>query len=190
MAKTSAETRRVSPETGAPDQPIASREEAHAIGARIIGESAERPEHARREAPPRDAAYVALRTFDYGRQPLDRGQVFHFSGLPNDARLRDLRYATRLDADATTYECPQCGARFTSMGLRDGHAKVRHAKSRFVPPPAPVREPGESIDTYQNRLDEWAKAAGAAADSVDERRDKLENEVAPLDLSQTAASRS
>jgi hypothetical protein len=75
------------------------------------------------------------------------------------------------------------------MSLRDGHAKARHVATRFVPPPAPEREPGESIDTYRNRLDEWAKAAGAAADAADDRRDRLEDELAPLDLTKTAAAR-
>lgn len=176
---------------GAPSQPVASREEAHAVAAQIMGEAGRRPDHVANREPPRlDVPYVALRTFDYSGSHLDRGQVFKFVGLQNDGRLKDLRYAVELEKGASLYECSQCGHSFTSMGLRDGHAKVRHSKSRYVPPPPPIREPGESSDSYQNRLDEWARMAGAQADAQDERRDKLENEVAPLDLTKTAASRS
>ena len=94
-----------------------------------------------------------------------------------------------VDDGGTLYECPQCSERFNVAGLRDGHARTRHVKSQYRPPAPPIREPGESIDNYQNRLDEWAKAAGAAADAADERRDNIENEIAPLDLEKTAASR-
>ena len=175
---------------GAVGQPVATREAAHAVAASIMGEAGAAPDHvAAREAPPTNVKFVALRTFDYGGRALDRGQIFTFAGLPNDGRLRDLRYAAPLERGTSSYECGACGAQFTAMGLRDGHAKVRHLKQRFVPPAAPIREPGESIDTYQNRLDDWAKAAGAMADAADDQRDKFENDVAPLDLEKTAASR-
>ena len=174
---------------GAPGQPVASREAAHAVAAQIMGAAGRRPDHVASRTPPqRDTLFVALRTFDYNGRHLDRGQVFTFEGCPGDARLRDLRYVVEHDG-GTLYECPQCSERFNVAGLRDGHARTRHVKSQYRPPAPPIREPGESIDNYQNRLDEWAQAAGAAADAADERRDKIENEIAPLDLEKTAASR-
>ena len=176
---------------GAPGQAPASREAAHAAAAAIMGEAGNKPDHvANREAPSKDKKFVSMRTFDYNSKPLDRGQVFQFVGLGGDARLRDLKYVVELDANSTLYECPSCGAQFIQMGLRDGHAKSRHSNTRFVPPAPPIREPGETIHSYQNRLDEWAQAAGRMADSHDERRDKMENDIAPLDLSKTQASRS
>lgn len=190
---------------GAEGQPVASRAEAHSVGAAIMDETARAPDHVAHRDTPHDTRMVALRTFDYGAQQLHRGQIFRLSGLANDARLRDLRYFVELyrtaeypqgyiSPGAPIYECSVCGASFTDMGLRDGHARMPraqggHKEERFVPPTPPIREPGEHIDLYQNRLDEWAKSAGAMADAQDERRDKFENEVAPLDLTKTAASR-
>lgn len=167
-----------------------SRETAHAAAAAVMGEAGRKPDHVTsRDKPSKDASFVALRTFGYGPKMIDRGQVFSFVGMPGDGRLRDLRYAAELEKGGTLYECPGCGEKFVSMGLRDGHTKARHTKSKFVPPAPPAREPGMSADEYRNVLDEWAKQAGRLADSQDERRDKLENEVAPLDLTKTAASR-
>jgi hypothetical protein len=189
MAETTTETKVTTKATGAPGQPVATREEAHAIAAKIMG--AGRPPAAvmEREPPKLTERYWAKRTFGYGGSDKDRGQVFKLSGAPNDRRLVDLGYVALLEPGTTTYACGICGAEFLDMGLRDGHGKARHTKSRFVPPPPPVREPTESLDSYQNRLDEWALAAGRMSDARDEQRDRLENEVAPLDLTKTAASR-
>ncbi len=39
------------------------------------------------------------------------------------------------------------------------------------------------------RLDEWARMAGAMADAQETQADKVMDDVAPLDLTKTAASR-
>lgn len=170
---------------GAVGQPVASREMAHAVAASILRESAPPMD---RDAPA-DVPYWAKRTFDYAGASLDRGQVFRLRRTVNDRRLVDLGYVAPIAKGATTYECSACGAAFVEMALRDGHAKARHAPRRFVPPPAPIREPGEPQDGYQNRLDEWALMAGKMAEAAEDKRDRIENELAPLDLTKTAASR-
>ena len=139
-------------------------------------------------AAPVAATYWAKRTFTYGGQLLDRGQVFQLNGLPNDRLLVDLGYVAVAD-ERTFVACRACGLQFLDPSMRDGHAKVRHESRQFVPPPAPERQPGESRDVYQNRLDEWALAAGRMSEATDEARDRVENEVAPLDLTKTTASR-
>lgn len=144
---------------------------------------------AEREAPPVSQQFWAKRSFGYGGLSLDRGQVFLIKGLANDGLLRDLGYMAPVVKGASTYACRVCGAEFIDMKMRDGHGKSRHESRPYVPPTPPERQPGESKDVYQNRLDQWAQAAGAAADAAAERQDRMENEVAPLDLTKTRASR-
>jgi len=148
---------------------------------------------AEREAPP-TALFWAKRTFGYGERGtteriLDRGQVFKLEGLANDKLLFDLGYIAVVDPGVKPFACRVCGAEFLDTGMRDGHGKFRHEERTFVPPSPPARQDGETKDAYQNRLDEWATMAGKLSDAAMERRDKLEDEVAPLDLTKTAASR-
>lgn len=174
---------------GAPSAGVASREEAHAVAAQIIGD-ASLPDAVTRRATPRITSYSALRTFVYGGDQLDRGQVFRLKGLVNDKLMVDLKgYMAPIDVEAPTYPCRVCGLHFIDPGLLNGHGKERHEPKRFTPPTPPVREDGESRDNYQNRLDEWALVAGRMSDSAEEQRERIENELAPLDLENTAASR-
>lgn len=142
-----------------------------------------------RQAPPTDALWWSKRTFGYGGQQLDRGQVLKLKQLPNDRLLVDLGYVSLVPKGAARYPCRLCGAEFLDMKMRDAHGKTRHEDRPFVPPAAPERQHGESASAYQNRLDEWALGAGRMADVKAEQRDKLEDEVAPLDLTKTSASR-
>lgn len=145
---------------------------------------------AERKAPPVGALFWARRSFGYAGLTLDRGQVFKLVGAPNDRLLVDLGYCQEVTEDMTKFPCRKCGVEFIDQGLREGHGRERHESRPFVPPPAPVRGPDESSDTYKNRLDAWAQQAGSMADAHAERKDKLEDEVAPLDLTKTTASRS
>ena len=147
-----------------------------------------------REAPPTDALWWAKRTYGYGvagstERQIDRGQVFKLEGLPNDRLLVDLGYCAQVPKNAATYACRMCGAEFMDMGMRDAHGKYRHEERTFTPPPPPQREHGESSVSYQERLDAWSVECGRMSDAVMDRQDKLENEVAPLDLTKTTASR-
>lgn len=147
-----------------------------------------------RAAPPANALCWAKRSFSYGvrgstERALDRGQVFKLEQLPNDRLLLDLGYANLMTKGQTTYACRLCGSEFVDTGMRDGHGKYRHESHTFQPPPPPEKASGESSTAYQNRLDEWAQRAGRMADMQAEQQDKHENEVAPLDLTNTTASR-
>lgn len=144
---------------------------------------------AEREAPRADVLWWAKRSFGYGDLQLDRGQVFKLRELANDKLLVDLGYVAMVPSKTPTFACRLCGSEFIGTGLRDGHGKGRHEERAFTPPSPPTREPGESKDAYQNRLDEWALAAGKMSEQQAERREKVENDVAPLDLTKTAASR-
>lgn len=141
------------------------------------------------EAPPVGTVLWAKRTMGYGGQELDRGQVFAAKGLLNDSALLRLGYIALVQEGQTTYACRVCGAEFVDQMMRDGHGKKQHEQRVFVPPPAPTKQSGESEDSFRNRLDDWSRRAGAMADAKDESSDKIENDVAPLDLTKTTASR-
>ena len=140
-------------------------------------------------AAPLGVAYWAKRTFRYGQQQLDRGQIFKLQELPNDRLLVDLGYVAVAEDARTFFACRVCGLQFLDSSMRDGHGKFRHDTRTFVPPPAPARQPGESTDAYQNRLDEWALAAGRMSEHAEEQVTRRDDEVAPLDLTKTTASR-
>jgi hypothetical protein len=147
---------------------------------------------AQREAPRLDVKRWALRGgWSYDGVALDRGQVFKLKGLINDAALVDLRYVGEVATGATTYPCRVCGMEFLEQGMRDAHGAKRHedeSRRRMMTPPS--RQDGESQASYQNRLDEWALAAGRADDAKAEREDKQADAIAPLDMTKTQASRS
>jgi len=104
----------------------------------------------------------------YGRpgneRQLDRGQIVELEGCVNDEKLVRLAYVALAPKRATVVQCGECGAEFiTDEGLAS-HGRERHPNRRT--PLSPEEE-------------------DAAAD----KKARLEDEVAPLDLSKTAASR-
>ena len=110
--------------------------------------------------------FVARRTFQYGpggaEQWLDRGQIFELQGLKNDAALVRLGYVSSAIKGVAIVGCGKCGAKFvTDEGLAS-HGRERHVNLRLTP-------------------EEEDKRA--------EQRLKKEDDIAPLDLTKTAASR-
>ena len=110
--------------------------------------------------------YFARRSMTYGRpgneKHLDRGQLFELQGCINDEKLLKLGYAALAPKHASVVQCGHCGAEFvTDQGLA-AHGRERHTERSLTP------------------------------QEEDERAEKKlahENEVAPLDLTKTAASR-
>jgi len=102
----------------------------------------------------------------YGRpgseKQLDRGQLIELQGLINDEKLVRLGYVASAPKRASVVQCGTCGAEFvTDEGLAS-HGRERHSSRSLSP-----REEDERAD----------------------KRQKMEDEVAPLDLTKTAASR-
>jgi len=114
-----------------------------------------------------ESLFYARRSMTYGRpgneRQIDRGQVFDLQGCVNDEKLLRLGYVVSAPKRATVVQCGTCGAEFiTDEGLA-AHGRERHATTRSLTP----RE-------------------------EDDRADKklaIEDEIAPLDLTKTAASR-
>lgn len=105
----------------------------------------------------------AKRPFGYGRYPrLSRGQVFELGTQPNDEKLMRLGYVEELTKDVTTFQCAICGAEFIGESERLSHGRIDH----------PTRE--------RTPLEE---------DQLLDREEKFLNEVAPLNLDNTAASK-
>ena len=112
--------------------------------------------------------YYARRSFTYGRpgseRPLDRGQMIQLEGLVNDEKLVRLGYVALAPKRATVVQCGTCGAEFmTDQGL-GFHGRERHAKQQRT------LTPKEEDKRTEERL-------------------KMEDDLAPLDLDKTAASR-
>lgn len=111
--------------------------------------------------------YYARRSMTYGRgngKPVDRGQVVELEGLINDEKLLRLGYIAMAPKHVSVVQCGTCGAEFiTDEGL-SSHGRDRHSeRARSLTP-----------------QEEDARA---------DKRAKLEDELAPLDLTKTAASR-
>lgn len=162
-----------------------SRETAHAVAGRIIGEAplGSQPD---REAP-RNVEVWATRPYAYDGVSLDRGQVFRLKGLRNDKLLTDLDYCQAVETPGR-FPCRVCASVFMDPWALEGHGKLRHAETRHGPPP-PQRMDEESTVAFEARLDQWSLSIGDAADNDIMRQDKIADEVHPLNLEQTAASR-
>jgi hypothetical protein len=111
--------------------------------------------------------YYARRSMTYGRpgsqKQLDRGQLVELQGLINDEKLVRLGYVAAAPKRATVVQCGICGAEFvTDEGLAS-HGRERHTAR---PPLSPREE-----------------------DARAEKKMAMEDEIAPLDLTKTAASR-
>lgn len=117
---------------------------------------------AARSTPADAPRYYARRGgFDYAGRPVDRGLVVQLVGALNDEKLVRLGYFALLDPKAETYRCAECGAEFIGVGERTAHGDARHRVRDLTP-------------------DE--------EDARDERREKLENDIAPLFLDKTKAA--
>jgi len=105
----------------------------------------------------------AKRPFGYGRfAPLSRGQVFELSGNANDEKLVRLGYVAELESNAVTFECSVCGGEFVGESERLAHGRSSHITREL----SPIEE-----------------------DQLVEREERMLNEIAPLNLDNTAASR-
>ena len=105
--------------------------------------------------------YARRGGFDYAGQPIDRGRVLQLVGALNDEKLVRLGYFAPLDPKAETYVCAVCGAEFIGIGERTGHGDARHKQRDLTP-------------------DE--------EDRLEDRREKIEQELAPLYLDKTKAA--
>jgi hypothetical protein len=106
--------------------------------------------------------HYARRSFRYADTELSRGQIFELRGFINDEKLTRLGYCEPLPAKSDTFECRGCDGKFIGGAERDAHYRAAHLERNLSP---------------------------NDADALVERREKLENTVAPLYLDKTAASR-
>ena len=111
--------------------------------------------------------YYARRTMTYGRpgseKALDRGQILSLEGCINDEKLVRLGYVAQASKGIAVVSCGTCGAKFTTDEALASHGRERHASMRPLTP--------------------------KEQDERDEKRLKKEDEISPLDLTKTAASR-
>jgi len=114
------------------------------------------------DGPSDEPRYFARRGgFDYAGQPVDRGLVLWLVGALNDEKLVRLGYVAELPPKAETYRCAVCGAEFIGIGERTAHGDARHRVRDLTPDEEDARE---------------------------ERRERIENDLAPLYLDKTKAA--
>lgn len=115
-----------------------------------------------------ESLYISRRSMTYGRpgheRQLDRGQIIELEGCINDEKLVRLGYVSLAPKRATVVQCGECGAEFCTDEALASHGRERHREKRR--PLSPQEE-----------------------DAAVDKKARLEDEIAPLDLSKTAASR-
>jgi hypothetical protein len=111
--------------------------------------------------------YYARRSMRYGPgqgEALDRGQTLELAGMINDEKLIRLGYVAQLNKGVALVQCGKCGAKFVTDESQNAHGRMRHSEARRALTP-----------------EEEDKAA--------ERRLRQEDELSPLNLDKTTASR-
>lgn len=108
--------------------------------------------------------YWARRPMGYtDDESWEHGQVVELRGMANDEKLVRLGYVQPLKVSVETFTCAECGRAFIEPSLRTRHGDRAHAPQRSLTP---------------QQEDEQAT-----------QEEQFLNQVAPLHLQQTAASR-
>jgi hypothetical protein len=107
--------------------------------------------------------YVRRGGWQYLGHQLDRGQVLQLSGAQNDEKLVRLGYVALLESRAERYRCSECGEEFVGIAERTAHGDDRHRERYLTPEEEDARE---------------------------ERRERMQEQVAPLYLDKTKAAQS
>ena len=143
------------------------------------------------KVPSAEKIYMVKRTFPgvtYGNIPLERGRLIRMLGLANDQKMLRLEYIEELlNPDGVTpSECGVCGAEVVGILERDGHFKRAHrdvlaARERTV-------QDLTARGTYGPN-DVGFHPQSTPDDIETEQIIQRENEISPLRLDKTAASR-
>lgn len=120
--------------------------------------------------------YWARRAFDYLGESLDRGQVVALQGGINDKKLDRLGYIVALRRSDEIFPCRFCPAKFVDLNTLNGHGAKRHTDKERRPD-VPYSPRGATVDE------------NAAESQAFEREQKQADQIAPLNLDKTEASR-
>lgn len=133
----------------------------------------------------------------YGDVPLESGRVIRMHGFMNDQTLLRQEFITELTDPASVQlsECGGCGGQFISVAHRDGHYRRTH-KDLIAGREQTIHD---MTETQRQRLlakegtfgpnDVGFTPQTTPSDREDEAIIERENEVSPLNLEKTAASR-
>lgn len=120
--------------------------------------------------------YWARRPFGYGGEDLDRGQIVGFQNLVNDEQLIRLGYVLSLLPKDVPLACRYCAATFIDENTRTAHGAKRH-QDKERRPEVPYSARGATVDDTAAEVQRL------------ERELRQLDEIAPLNLDKTAASR-
>ena len=136
--------------------------------------------------------YWVRRPFQYGPKQLDRGLVIRLVGMTNDEKLIRLGFLNPLGGEVETSECGKCNSEFLDSGTRDAHVRRTHAprgRERVVN--IDDLSPSERTRMLSETLQYETEVPGlfGTVDAEAEKEERFLQEVAPLHLDKTEASR-
>lgn len=120
--------------------------------------------------------YWARRPFDYAGVSLDRGQLLGLAGARNDQKLDRLGYIVALRKSDQRFPCRKCPAQFVDLNTLNAHGTKRHS-DRELKAEVPYSPRGATVDD------------NLAETQAFEREQRQMDEIAPLNLDNTAANR-
>jgi len=154
----------------------------------------------RANVPSTEKLFMVRRTFPgvtYGDIPLERGRLVRMHGFLKDQQLLRLQYIEEVLDPGSVHpsECGQCGAEFINMSERDGHFKRNHkdvlrAREQTIHDLTAKERRRLLAKTGTFGPDDVGFApSGTPGDVETERIIQKEDEIAPLAMDKTKASR-
>jgi len=129
---------------------------------------------------------------EYDGEERDRGEVFRLTNQRNDEKLLRIGYIYPLPPGTETSECGTCGKEFKEMDMRDGHTKKRHGlrTGRHIVSMEELT-PRQRANVLNEATEYETEAPGfqSGEDADADKEERFLQEVSPLHLDKTAASR-
>ncbi len=129
----------------------------------------------------------------YGGMPADRGLVIRLRGAINDEKLVRIEYILPLLPGTETSECGKCGNEFKDMQCRDAHVKKRHTPARIrvrnIEDLSPQERQRMLSETLQYETEPPGFVGDGFLDQEERAEERMLEQIAPLNLEHTAASR-
>ena len=125
--------------------------------------------------------------------PADRGLIIRLHGQVNDEKLTRIDYVLPLLPGSETFECGKCGSEFRDMQCRDAHVKKRHTPARVrvrnIEDLSPQERQRMLSETLQYETEPPGFVGDGFLDQEERAEERMLEQIAPLNLEHTAASR-
>ena len=130
---------------------------------------------------------------NYGNVPADRGLIVRLVGAINDEKLVRIGYILPLLPGIETSECGKCGNEFKDMQSRDAHSKKRHNPPRIRVKSIDELTPSERQRVLSETMEYDTQPPPLIGDGFldqdETKEERMLEQIAPLNMDKTAASR-